>query len=285
MNVRKPDDDRLACFISNLNLSGLTVTRIILWLIAICIVSFVIGFGILAVSGEPPFGSENRESTFRQTAMLKPMTTSIPLDGANSGDIRITLSAGELTLQGGASNDQLMETKVFSRAAEMMPVFTQMVNNSQKTVVMTEPVHEKKGVFPLHPQNDWANNWDIHLNEKVPLNVNLDIGAGHTRLVLGSLNMSSLIINSGAGDSEIDLSMYQNGPFLAEIHNGVGELTLKIPRNSNTRIIVHHGVGDITSNGLVQNDETYTTAGFSPALPVNEIAVRQGVGSIQLEAV
>jgi hypothetical protein len=285
MNARKPDDDRLACFIGNLNLSGLTVTRVILWLIAISIVSFVIGFGILAVSGDLPFGSENRVSTFRQTAILTPVKSTIPLDGANSGDIRITLSAGELTLQGGASKEQLMETNVFSSAAETLPVFTQTWNNSQKTVDMTEPVHEKKGLFPLHPQSGWANNWDIKLNEDVPINVNVDVGAGHTRLVLGSLNLSSLVINSGAGNTEIDLGMYHSGPFLAEIHNGVGELTLRIPRGSNTRIFVHNGVGDITTNGLVQNDEMYATAGFSPALPVNEIVIRQGVGSIQLEAV
>ena len=83
----------------------------------------------------------------------------------------------------------------------------------------------------------------------------------------------------------IDLTGYHGGRYDAAIHNGVGDLTLRIPRRSNTRILMHHGVGDITTSGVVQTDETYTTAGFNPALPVSEIAIKQGVGSIRLEAV
>jgi hypothetical protein len=60
---------------------------------------------------------------------------------------------------------------------------------------------------------------------------------------------------------------------------------MRIDRNSNTRIVMHNGVGDIDTRGIVQTDDHYTTAGFNPALPVNEITLTQGVGSIQLEAV
>ena len=57
---RNTGDDKFACFVCNLNLAGLTGTKIILWLVAITIVSFVIGFGILAVSGDLPASSENQ---------------------------------------------------------------------------------------------------------------------------------------------------------------------------------------------------------------------------------
>jgi hypothetical protein len=59
---------------------------------------------------------------------------------------------------------------------------------------------------------------------------------------------------------------------------------VRIDRQSNTRIAVHSGVGDVTAAGFEQNDEIYTTKGFDPALPVREISIAQGVGSIQLEA-
>lgn len=280
MNSDTPKEEKTGTIRNFLFGTGTTSTRLILWLIAIAMVSFVIGFGILAVSGDLPTASENKVSPFRQTAMRTPAITAIPLDGATSGEIRITLGAGELTLQGGASNDQLMEANVFS-AVEMQPDFTQAMNLSKKTVTMTETADKKKEWFALHS----PNSWDIRLNDNVPVTVNVNVGAGQTRLVLGSLNLDSLVVNNGAGDTEIDFDMYHGGPFQAEIHNGVGDLTLRIPRGSNTRILVHHGVGDITTNGFVQNDEMYTTSGFSPALPVNEIILMQGVGSIQLEAV
>ena len=92
-------------------------------------------------------------------------------------------------------------------------------------------------------------------------------------------------MNTGAGDTTIDLTGYHGGRFDAVIHNGVGDLTLRLPRESNTRILLHQGVGDIDTSGIVQKDDYYITAGFNPALPANEITMTQGVGSIQLEAV
>ena len=129
------------------------------------------------------------------------------------------------------------------------------------------------------------SGWKIRASsEAVPLDLNVELGAGDSSLDLGSLNLASLTVSTGVGDTEIDISRYRGGPYHAEIHNGVGDLTLRIDKNSNTRIRMHQGVGDITTNGIEQNNEYYTTPGFNPALPVNEITVTQGIGSIQLEA-
>ena len=61
MNQKRQDDDPLACFVCSLNLSGLTMTKVILWLIAITIVSFAIGFCIMALSGDFPPGAEQKD--------------------------------------------------------------------------------------------------------------------------------------------------------------------------------------------------------------------------------
>jgi hypothetical protein len=79
--------------------------------------------------------------------------------------------------------------------------------------------------------------------------------------------------------------MNRAGPYHAEIHNGVGDLTLRIPRGSNTRITLHQGVGDISSKGFEQENDILVPTGFDKALPVNEIFVKQGVGSLSLETV
>ena len=66
-------------------------------LIAITIVSFAIGFGILAVSGGFQPGPEPVASPFNSTAFTPANTTAIPLEGAASGEFRITLGTGDLT--------------------------------------------------------------------------------------------------------------------------------------------------------------------------------------------
>ncbi len=97
------------------------------------------------------------------------------------------------------------------------------------------------------PQSGWANNWDIRLNEDVPVDVNVECRGGHSQLRARFTEPDARSLSTTApANTAIDLGGYHGGPFLAEIHNGVGDLTVRIPRNSNTRILVHHGVGDIT---------------------------------------
>ena len=265
--------------------SGTTPTRVILWLIAIAIVSFAIGFGILALSGVFPSSADHTNSPFKHTAWFTPTTTAFPLDGATSANISVTMGAGELTLLGGADKNDLMEATVFSKASEMQPDLTQVMNNSHKTVTMTETGHKKKDWFALHSPDSWANSWEIRLTDQVPVAADVRIGAGDCRLNLGTLNLTSLNVHAGAGDTEIDFSRYHGGRFDAAIMHGVGDLTLHVPESGNTRITVEQGVGDIAGNGFKMNNGAYITAGFNPALPVNEIAIKQGVGSVRLEMV
>lgn len=285
MNPEKRDDDRLASFVCSLNLSGMTMTKVILWLVAITIVSFVIGFGILALSGNLPPGADEKAVPFRNSVLGSPNTTSFPADGAMSGDIRIILGAGDLTVESGAPSGLLMEATVLSKNPGMQPEYTVSMNNSRKAVAMTETGHKKKDWFVANSPESWANTWDVRTGDELPVAVTVMVGAGDCSLSLGTANLTSLTVNNGAGDTTIDLADYHGGRYDTVIHNGVGDLTLRIPRGSNTRIAMHHGVGDISTSGIVQTDEIYTTAGFNPALPVNEVTLTQGVGSIQLEAV
>jgi hypothetical protein len=285
MKPDKPENDRMAYCVGSLNLSGLTMTKVILWLIAITLVSFTIGVVILALSGGFSPGSDQKTTPFRNTVLMSPNTTTFPLDGASSGVIRIMLGAGDLTVTGGAQDGRLMEAMVFSKIPEMQPDYTGSMNNSVMTVSMTETGHKKKEWVVAHLPESWANTWDVRMSDTVPVALIVNVGAGDCEIIPGGTNLTSLTVNNGAGDTLIDLAAYRGGRYDGTIHNGVGDLTLRIPRGSNTRILLHHGVGDITVRGFEQNDEFYTTAGFSPTLPVNEISLSQGVGSIQLEAV
>jgi len=285
MKPEKGSDDPLASIVVGLNLSGLTMTRVILWLIAITIVSFAIGFGILALSGGFTPGPEPVATPFNRTAILSPNTTAVPLDNASSGAIRIILGAGDLSVSSGARPENLVEATVYAATPAMLPEYSVSVNGSEKALSMIETGHKKKDWVFAHAPDSWDNTWDVKLSDAVPFAVTVNAGAGDCDIHLGDANLTSLTVNTGAGDTTIDLSGYHGSRFGGVIHNGVGDLTFRIPEESNTRIRLHQGVGDIESSGLAQTDDYYTTAGFTTALPVNEITITQGVGSIELEAV
>ena len=287
MKADKPGNDRLAYRVGRINLSGLTMTKVILWLIAITIVSFSIGFGILALSGGFSPGPNPVATPFNNTAFLSANTTTFPLEGTSSGAVRIILGTGDLSVRGGARPDNLMEATVYTAKPGMQPDYAVSVNGTEKTVSMTETGHKKKDWVFANSPDSWDNTWDVLLGDLIPVALTVNAGAGDCDILLGDTNLTTLTVNTGAGDTTIDLAGYHGGRFDAVIHNGVGDLTLRVPRGSNTRVRLHQGVGDIDTTGFEQNDETccYTSAGFSTALAVNEITITQGVGSIQLEAV
>jgi len=264
-----------------MNLRGISATRIILWLVAITIVSFAIGFGILALNGGSSPSGDHPFTPFRNNALLTPNTTIIPLDGATAGDVKLTLGAGDLTLRGGAPDTALMEATVFNEAGIWQPELAQEVNNAQKFVTITEKGHTGKTWFAV----DSPNRWEIRLSDTVPIRLEENVGAGDNTLRLGTLNLETLAVHTGAGDTIVDLSGYHGGRFDATIKTGVGDLRLRIPQTSNTRIVVHQGIGDINEDGFIRHDDTYITAGFNSSIAVNQITLNQGVGSITLEAV
>jgi hypothetical protein len=261
--------------------SGTTPVRLVLWLVAIAIVSFAIGGSILLVSGDFSSGAAHPKSPFAHTASITSNTTDFPLDGARSGNISVTMGAGEITLTGGARDPVLMEASVFSQSPEWQPDFLSVLDNSTKTVRMTDKGHTGKAWFPM----DSPNSWEIRLTDAVPVALDVKIGAGDCRLNLGTINLTSLTVHAGAGDTEIDFSRYHGGRFDAIIMQGIGDLSLRLPASGNTRIMLDQGVGDIAGSGYQMNNGAYVTPGFNPALPVNEITVKQGVGDVRLEMV
>lgn len=261
--------------------SKINPVRLVLWLAAITIVSFVIGFGILAVTEGFPSASGKDFSPFRNSGNPVPGITTVALDGAGSGTVTVTLGAGKLLVDGGAPAGSLMEATYFSKAPEWQPDLTKSMNGSVLQVNMIEKGHRAKEWFAV----DSPNRWEIHMNEDIPLNLTLGVGAGESRIGLGNLNLNALSVNTGAGDTWIDLSGYHGNRFDTSIHNGIGDLSLRVPKNGNTKILVHSGVGDVTDSGLIHDNGSFITPGYNPALPVNTIRIEQGVGSISLEAV
>lgn len=274
-------DDQFACLIGSLNLSSLTGAKIILWLVAITVVSFAIGFGILAVTGDLSPQAGHRGSPFLANAMASPNTTAFALDGSTAGAVRITMGAGELTVHGGAPAGTLMESRIFSTAPEWQPEYLQSMDGAVMTVAMTDPGHTGKEWFSV----DSPNVWEVALAGDAPISLEVKLGAGDCTLMLGTLNLTGLSLNTGAGETMVDLIGYRGEVFSGTIHQGVGDLTVRVPQESNTRIVIHQGIGDLDTRGLIPTGNAYTTPTFNPAGANTEIFIHQGVGDILVEAI
>jgi hypothetical protein len=245
------------------------MTRVILWLIAITIVSFAIGFGIVIMTtGFPPsLGSfPNSEN-------------SVPTGGAKEADVSLSIGTGELNIHGGTGENVLIDRTTTSLSPSQESTLV-TERGDRKIVSMTGPEQDNKTVISF----DSKRLWNVGITGRIPVALDVRLGAGHSRFNAGGLNLTSLSVHTGAGTTDLDLTSYTGSDFTGTITNGFGDTSIRVPANRNIRIIVHRGVGDIKNDGMRSDGDYLVTDGYLPE-PGTTLSVEQGVGTVRLTAV
>lgn len=229
---------------------------------------------------------------------LQTESQTVELGDADSVAVEIQMSAGELGVSGGAN--ELLEASFTYNVEEMDP---QATYSGGRLVVKDKDVEE--GVASLLDLDEFRNEWDLKLNEDVPMAMELNLGAGPTNLTLGSLNLTNLDINGGAGNVDLDLNGSQalrrlnfdagagevtidltgdwQNDLDARIAGGLGNINVRVPGNVGVSIEVQTGVGGVDANGLTKDGNTYVNDAYGTSDVTLRIAINGGVGQINLD--
>ena len=78
------------------------------------------------------------------------------------------------------------------------------VEYTDGTLVVRQP--DAEGLPALRGITDFRNEWDLRLNDEVPMDLRVEMGAGTSDLQLAGLSLTGLDISLGAGISTVDLS-------------------------------------------------------------------------------
>lgn len=229
---------------------------------------------------------------------LQTKSQTVELNDADSVNVQIQMGAGQLDVSGGAS--ELLEASFIYNVKELNP---QATYNGGRLEVKDSDV--KEGIRSLFDLDEYRNEWDLRLNEDVPMEMNIDLGAGRSNLALGALALTSLNINGGAGEVDLDLSSSRSLSRLdfdmgagevtidltgewgkdldARLTGGLGEITLSLPSNVGVRVNVQTGIGGVDASGLTKDGNTYTNDAYGVSDVTLLIDVEGGVGQIHLE--
>jgi hypothetical protein len=229
---------------------------------------------------------------------LQTKSQTVELDDADSVAVEIQMGAGELDISGGVS--ELLEASFAYNVEELNP---QATYSDGRLEVRESEVNE--GISSLFDLDEYRNEWDLRFNESVPMEMNIDLGAGRSDLSLGTLALTRLNIDGGAGSVNLDLSGSQflswlnftmgagevtvdlTGEWLddldARLEGGIGEITVRLPRNVGVRIDVQTGMGSVEASGLSNDGDTYTNDAYGVSDVNLRIEIEGGVGQINLE--
>lgn len=197
----------------------------------------------------------------------------LDLAGAKSVRADLSIGAGQLTLRGGSSH--LLDADFDYSAREGSPQIEYAVNGGKGELKISQE-HEGPHI------GGTRNNWTLHFSNSVPLDLNIDMGAGEGDLRLRDLDLTNLTVNMGAGRVEVDFTGDRKKDLQADIEGGVGQAVIRLPRKIGVIVNASGGIGTIDASGLKHDGDQYTNEAYGKSPVTIHLKVEGGVGQISL---
>jgi len=201
-------------------------------------------------------------------------TRSVELAGAESARVQVDMGAGELWIEGGSA--KLLDADFHYSVRSWKPEIKYDVSAGRGYLTVRQP--------PVHGFNTGHrdNRWDLHLNDKVPIDLRVNVGAGKGTLKLSGTALRRLEIEIGAGELQVDLTGAWDHDLEAEVRGGVGEATVRLPRDVGVRATATGGLGGVNVQGLHKDGSYYVNDAYGKSDVHLRLTVTGGIGQINL---
>jgi hypothetical protein len=202
----------------------------------------------------------------------------VDLKNADSVRAQLKMGAGELHISGGA--DQLMDGDFSYNVSEWKPKVSYDVSDMKGELLVKQGGAESGSL-----DGKARNEWDITMNDEVPTDLVVKVGAGESELDLDSLSLTGLDLKMGAGKTTVDLTGDYAKDFDASIQGGVGEATVLLPSEVGVKAKAVGGLGKMNAKGLKKVDGSYVNDAYGESDVNISVDVKGGVGEINLKVV
>lgn len=269
----------------------MNINKIILALVGVTIISFAVAVLIFHLTDYNGLVYEWPPQE------MQTESHQVNLSDAESVRTEIIMGVGILKISGGA--DELLESNFSYNVGSLKPGIQYTVNDGLGQLIIQQPKNR------VTPMGNISNEWDLRLNNNIPIDMNIDFGAGEANIELSNLNLTSLDIEIGAGEVTLDLSDSRSltdldiemgvGEALvdltgirendlnATIEGGIGDLTLRLPSDVGVRVDVEKGIGDIKANNLKEDGNAYFNDIYGKTNVTLSFDIEIGMGDIKLE--
>jgi hypothetical protein len=241
--------------------------------VVVLLIAMMAATAVLAgACGTQPGGSQ------QQVGKMQSESNSVALENAKSARAQLKMGAGELTITGGA--DQLMEGEFSYNVADWKPKVNYDVSGDTGELIVKQGSAEGARL-----SGDARNEWNLRLNDEVPTDLVVQMGAGESDLDLDSLALTGVDLQMGAGKTTVDLTGDYAQSFDASIQGGVGEATVLLPSEVGVKAKAQGGLGKINAQGLKRVGDSYVNDAYGESDVNLSVEVQGGVGEINLEVV
>ena len=194
---------------------------------------------------------------------------------AKSVRVEVKMGAGDLKLAGGAK--ELLDADFSFRNPRLRPEVSYDVGGGRGTLIIRQP----EGTSGSHRGGHYT--WDLRLNDKIPMEMRVELGAGKSEVNLGTLSLSDLELDMGVGETVVDLTGDWTHDVKASIHGGIGKATVRLPRDVGVKVYAKGGIGEIRRGELLTRGDAYVNDVYGKSPVTVLVDVKGGIGEINLE--
>jgi hypothetical protein len=228
----------------------------------------VVGFGLAAVSAVLLLSGCNN-SIFASEKSDDQIV--VEKDKAKELEVVLNFGAGQMDVAGGA--DDWVNGKAIYEPEKMKPKVSYNLGGKVGKVEISQPDYFKIGKM--------KNEWELKLNEDVPVDLVVNAGASETDLDLKGIQLSNLEVNAGVGDITVDLGGDWNESFDARISSGVGKMTVILPKDTGIRVNAEKGIGSASFEDLIsKGNGIYVNEAYEEAKIKIDLDADIGVGEV-----
>lgn len=234
-------------------------------LLALATQILVIVVGIALVAAQPG-------GLFLEPGTLTSSET-VARDGATALALEVNGGAGDFSVSGGST--ALVDAR--STGGEMR-VRTERLGDGRVSVDI-EPDHDVSFV----PFSGRSVDIDVRVAGDVPVDLQVQAGAGDIRVDLSGMRVTAASVEAGAGDIVVVLPT-PRGDVPVRIQSGAADITVDVPDGVEARVVVTGGAvsTDSTDGRLRVEDGRAQTGGYATATDRVTVTVEAGAASVHI---
>jgi hypothetical protein len=209
------------------------------------------------------------------TSALQYDSNTVEMGAAESVQVNLHMGAGELRVTDGSQ--KLMRADFSYNVPSWKPSVHYENTGGRGILTVEQP-------GGTHSFGNTKYRWDLQLNNKVPMDLKVNFGAGDARLDVGSLALRSVEVDMGVGQLQMDLHGKPKHDYEVHIRGGVGEATIRLPSDIGIWAEAQGGLGAINVRGLRKEGDHWESDSYGRSKVKIKVDVQGGIGAVNLVA-
>lgn len=199
--------------------------------------------------------------------------------GSDQGIIQLSPGVASLAIKPGTEDDVLLSGTI--PESTRAQTITQQSQVEGGVIKVTLQSGGYRVFIPWGETN--LSTWDLEISPSIPVNLNVNMGAGDAKIDMNSLLISGLSYEAGIG--QVKLSLPEAGSFSGKVSSAIGQITLVVPDEVGLQIETGTAlvVRSIPANYIKIAENLYRSPNYDMATSKINLQVDLAIGQILVQ--